>query len=250
MSTGHARACPGSSTLLEKQNIKMTSFIIGDAVRRHHPGVAAEIVRRGHEAGAQGRSWQRQYHLPRPQKKVWIADSVQAIEQATGARPVGYNKYWIRPGMNTLEILVEIGFSYHIDDPSADEPFLQMINCQPFAAVPYSVRLNDIASFDFPGFNPVSYEQQMIDEFDQLLTAIRRRRATPPDDGHRPCTSASAATPPGFASWTGYSTGGASTRMWWARKDQIAQWALDHRDASAWVDRDPAPAGGLPGRSA
>jgi hypothetical protein len=29
--------------------------------------------------------------------------------------------------------------------------------------------------------------------------------------------------------------------VWWARKDQIAQWVLDHPDTAAWVDRDPAP---------
>jgi peptidoglycan/xylan/chitin deacetylase (PgdA/CDA1 family) len=38
--------------------------------------------------------------------------------------------------------------------------------------------------------------------------------------------------------------------VWWARKDEIAQWVLDHSDAAAWVDRDPAPVSGLPGRSA
>ncbi len=97
--------------LLDKHQIKMTSFMIGDAVRRH-PQVAAEIVRRGHEAGAHGRRWQRQYHLPRPQETDWIADSVQAIEQATGTRPAGYNHDWIRPGVNTLEILAELGFTY------------------------------------------------------------------------------------------------------------------------------------------
>ena len=69
--------------LLDAHGIKMTSFMIGDAVRRH-PEVAAEIVRRGHEAGAHGRSWQRQYELPRPQEKEWIADSVAAIEEAPG----------------------------------------------------------------------------------------------------------------------------------------------------------------------
>jgi len=78
---------------------------------------------------------------------------VHAIEQATGTRPSGYNNYWIRPGVNTLEILQELGFIYHIDDLSADEPFLQQINGLPFATVPHSVHLNDIASFDFPGFN-------------------------------------------------------------------------------------------------
>jgi peptidoglycan/xylan/chitin deacetylase (PgdA/CDA1 family) len=72
--------------LLDKHDVKMSSFMIGDAVRRH-PKVAAEIVRRGHEAGAHGRSWQRQYHLPRPQEAEWIADSVRAVEQATGHPP-------------------------------------------------------------------------------------------------------------------------------------------------------------------
>jgi peptidoglycan/xylan/chitin deacetylase (PgdA/CDA1 family) len=37
--------------------------------------------------------------------------------------------------------------------------------------------------------------------------------------------------------------------VWWARKDQIAQWVLDHPDTAAWVDRDPAPVSGLPARS-
>jgi peptidoglycan/xylan/chitin deacetylase (PgdA/CDA1 family) len=104
----------------------MTSFVIGGAVRRH-PDVAAEIVRRGHEAGAHGRSRQRPYHLPRPQETAWIADSVQAIEDASDSRPLGYNSYWIRPDVNTLQILQELGFTYHIDGLSADEPFLQVI---------------------------------------------------------------------------------------------------------------------------
>jgi hypothetical protein len=102
---GAREGVPRILDLLDKHDVKMSSFMIGDAVRRH-PKVAAEIVRRGREAGAHGRSWQRQYHLPRPQEAEWIADSVRAIEQATGTRPTGYNNYWIRPGVNTLEILL------------------------------------------------------------------------------------------------------------------------------------------------
>ena len=232
--------------LLDKHAIKMTSFMIGDAVRRH-PDVAAEIVRRGHEAGAHGRSWQRQYQLPRPQETEWIADSVHAIEQATGTRPSGYNNYCIRPGVNTLEILHELGFIYHIDDMSADEPFLQQINGQPFATVPYSVHLNDIASFDFPGFNPAGYEQQMIDEFDQLYAEAATRRRMMVIGLHERLS--------GHASRVRV-LDCILTRLrdhddvWWARKDQIAQWVLDHPGTAAWVDRDPAPLSGLAGRSA
>ena len=62
---GVVEGVPRILDLLDRHDIKMTSFMIGDAVRRH-PHVAAEIVQRGHEAGAHGRSWQRQYQLPRP----------------------------------------------------------------------------------------------------------------------------------------------------------------------------------------
>jgi hypothetical protein len=42
--------------------------------------------------------------------------------------------------------------------------------------VPYSVHLNDIASFDFPGFSPADYEQQLVDEFNQLYQEGANRR--------------------------------------------------------------------------
>lgn len=243
---GAREGVPRILDLLDTHGIKMTSFMIGDAVRRH-PDAAAEIVRRGHEAGAHGRSWERQYQLPRPQEKEWIADSAEAIEQVTGTRATGYNNYWIRPGVNTLEILSELAFSYHIDDLSADEPFLQSINGRAFATVPYTVHLNDIASFGFPGFNPAAYEQQLIDEFDQLHAegATRRRMMViglhERISGH---ASRVRVLDRVFARLREHDD------VWWARKDQIAQWVLDHADTAAWVERDPAPISGLPGRSA
>jgi hypothetical protein len=38
--------------------------------------------------------------------------------------------------------------------------------------------------------------------------------------------------------------------VWWTRQGRIAQWVLDHPGTAAWVDREPAPVSGLPGRSA
>jgi hypothetical protein len=35
--------------------------------------------------------------------------------------------------------------------------------------------------------------------------------------------------------------------VWWARKDEIAQWTLDHPDTAAWVNRAPAPSPASPG---
>ena len=38
--------------------------------------------------------------------------------------------------------------------------------------------------------------------------------------------------------------------VWWARRDEIARWTLDNPATALWVDRNPAPISGLPGRSA
>jgi peptidoglycan/xylan/chitin deacetylase (PgdA/CDA1 family) len=242
---GVREGVPRILDLMDKHDIKMTSFMVGKAVRRH-PETAAEIVRRGHEAGGHGWSWERQYHLSRDDEFAWIADGARAIEEVTGTRPTGYNNYWIRPGVNTLELLQEQGFTYHIDDLSADEPFLQMVNGQPFATVPYSVHLNDIASFDFPGFSPADYEQQLIDEFDQLYAEGETRRRMMVIGLHERLS--------GHASRVRV-LDRVLTRLrehddvWWARKDQIARWTLDYPNTAAWVDRAPAAVSGLPGRS-
>jgi peptidoglycan/xylan/chitin deacetylase (PgdA/CDA1 family) len=150
---GAREGVPRILDLLDKHGIRMSSFMIGDAVRRH-PDIAAEIVKRGHEAGAHGRRWERQYQLDRDDEKAWIADSVQAIEDVTGFSPVGYNNYWIRPGINTLELLEELGFTYHIDDLSADTPFLQQINGQPFATCPTRCTSTTSPVSTFPGSRP------------------------------------------------------------------------------------------------
>jgi peptidoglycan/xylan/chitin deacetylase (PgdA/CDA1 family) len=171
---------------------------------------------------------------------------VRAIEAATGFRPVGYNNYWIRAGVNTLEILQELGFTYHIDDLSADEPFLQSINGQPFVTVPYSVHLNDIASFDFPGFSPADYEQQLVDEFEQLYDEGAHRRRMMVIGLHERIS--------GHASRV-RALDRVLARLrerqdvWWARKDEIAAWTMQQADTAAWVNREPAPISGLPSRS-
>jgi Polysaccharide deacetylase len=58
--------------LFDKHQVKVTSFMIGEAVDKA-PGLAAEIVRRGHEAAAHGRRWEYQYLLDPDQERQWIA---------------------------------------------------------------------------------------------------------------------------------------------------------------------------------
>lgn len=242
---GVREGIPRMLDLFDKHDIKVTSFMIGQAVDRH-PELAAEIVRRGHEAAAHGRRWTSQYLLDPDAERAWIADGVTSIERATGTRPRGYNNYWMRGSVHTLELLQQLGFTYHIDDLSADEPFIQQIGGAPFVTVPYTVHMNDIASFDFGGFSPADYEQQLRDEFDQLYDegAARRRMMSISLHDRISGHASRVRVLDRFLSWAHQ-----RPEVWWARRDQIADWALATPDITPQIDRPAAENSGLPGNS-
>ena len=242
---GIREGIPRMLDLFDKHAIKVTSFMIGAAVDRH-PELAAEIVHRGHEAAAHGRLWANQYLLEPDAERQWILASVDAIERATGERPRGYNSYWMRGSVHTLEILQQLGFTYHIDDLSADEPFIQQLAGGPFVTVPYTVHMNDLASFDLTRFAPYEFEQQLHDEFDQLYEEGAGRRRMMSLSLHDR-VSGHASRVRALDRFLG------SVRqardVWWARRDEIADWALATPWATPCIAREPAEDGGLAGRS-
>lgn len=152
---------------MDKHQVKLSSFMIGRAVDKA-PDLAREIVRRGHEAAAHGRTWENSYALAPEAERRFIADGVESILKATGQTPVGWNAYWIRNSPHTLDFLQGLGFVYHIDEPSRDEPFIVKLRGGDFVTVPYTFHMNDIVSYPFEGWNGAAYEQALQDKFDQL----------------------------------------------------------------------------------
>ncbi len=242
---GVVEGIPRMLDLFDRHGIRVTSFMIGAAVAKH-PEVAREIVRRGHEAAAHGREWSSQYHLTALEERLWIADSVEAIERVTGQRPLGYNAYWIRDSAHTLELLQDLGFIYHIDDLSRDAPFTQMINGQCFVTVPYTVHMNDIASYNFSGYDPIGYEQALKDEFDQLYAEGGTRRRMMNISLHDRI-SGHANRVRVLDRFFAYAND--HPKVWFARKDEIARWALATPRITPRVKRAPVSVSGLPSTS-
>lgn len=172
---GYKEGIPRMLDLWDEFGIKVTSHMVGDAVLRN-PALAKEIVERGHEAAAHGMSWSSQYDLPYQEEKKFVKDGVEAIKKVTGATAVGYNANWLRRGENTLKILQELGFVYHIDDLSRDEPFIIDVNGKDFAVVPYTLRCNDIQLVEGRYFSTADFQQQLKDEFDQLYSESEKKR--------------------------------------------------------------------------
>jgi peptidoglycan/xylan/chitin deacetylase (PgdA/CDA1 family) len=232
--------------LFDKHRVKMSSFMIGRAVEKA-PELAREIVRRGHEAAAHGRTWENSYQLDADSERRFIADSVASIEKATGVKPVGWNAYWMRNSPRTLDILQSLGFLYHIDEPSRDEPFIVPLKGGDFVTVPYTFHLNDIVSFPFVGWNPAAYEQALRDEFDQLYEeGIHRRRMMVISLHDR--ISGHAARVRVLDRFLAYAQ--SKPGVWFARKDEIAHWALNHRAVTPVVQRGAPEISGLPGSAA
>lgn len=172
--------CEGIPRLLDemdKRKIKLTSHMIGAAVERN-PKLAKEVVDRGHEAAGHGARWDTQYNLSRVDEYQFLKDGTEAVQRITGARPIGYNGPGLRGTVNTLELLVELGYTYHIDDVSRDEPFIvELKNGKSIIVVPYAVYLNDIRAYESRNFSTEAFKGDLKNSFDWLYEeALHRKR--------------------------------------------------------------------------
>jgi len=172
---GFKEGLPRLLDMFDRRNVKVTSHMVGAAVDLH-PALAKEIVQRGHEASGHGQTWAAQYSMTPEQERESYKQSVASIERATGTRPLGFNAFWLRGTPQTLEILQELGFLYHIDDVSRDEPFLINVRGKPFAVVPYTLHMNDIVDYESRYFSTQEYAGDLKAEFDMLYAESSRRR--------------------------------------------------------------------------
>ncbi|MCT4672366.1 MAG: polysaccharide deacetylase family protein [Prolixibacteraceae bacterium] len=162
--------------LWDRYNIKVTSHVVGEAAKKY-PDVAKAIADRGHEVAAHGIAWSDQWNLSYKEETKFVKDGVDLVERITGQRAVGYNANWLRRSVNTLKVLQDLDFLYHIDDVSHDEPFVTMVRNKKFVVIPYTLRNNDIVNIAGKNWSPDQFLAQLKAEFDQLYKegATRRR---------------------------------------------------------------------------
>lgn len=219
---GYREGIPRMLDLWDRHGVKVTSHMIGEAVHRR-PDLAREIVARGHEAAGHGPRWSAQYALPRDEERRFLIAAREMVETATGARPVGYNCNWLRRGPNTLPLLQELGYLYHIDDVSRDEPFIEQVNGQDFVVVPYTLRNNDILLIEGRNYSPGQFLEQIKLDFDQLYDEAATRRRMMSISAHDRISG----TPQMVRAWDAFLRYAQShPGVAFMRKDDIARHAL------------------------
>ncbi len=220
---GYLEGIPRLLNLFDQYDVKVTSFMVGQAVDRN-PEVARQIAQSGHECAAHGQRWVPQYAMSPDEERAFIRASVDSVQRATGQRPIGWNCNALRRSTRTLELLQEEGFLYHIDDVSRDEPFVQSVNDRPFVTLPYTLHLNDLVCYELQGFSTQAFQQMLKDEFDVLYEEGRAR----PRMMVIACHDRVAGRPARVKALAGFLEYALSNSgVWFARKDEIARWTLD-----------------------
>ena len=225
---GMNEGIPRLLDLWDKHGIKVTSHMVGRAVELN-PELAKEVVARGHEASGHGQTWTPQYSMTPDEERASYIESADIIERVTGTRPVGFNAFWMRHSPNTLKILQELGFTYHVDDLSRDEPSFTPVNGKPFAVVPYTFRNNDIVRYTgSTAMTGAAYAQDLKDEFDVLYEEGKTRRRMMSISAHDRLAGSPARVKAldTFITYARQHPG-----VVFMRKDEIARWIIERGDA-------------------
>jgi peptidoglycan/xylan/chitin deacetylase (PgdA/CDA1 family) len=164
--------------------------------------------------------------MDRETERAFIKDAADMIEKATGQRPVGWNCRGQLRSVNTLSLAQELGYIYHIDDISRDEPFVIPVNDKPFAVVPYTAHINDIGYFNNRGMASV-FAQDLRLEFDALYAEAERKRRLMVVTLHDAVARANRVRV--FEDFIAYAQ--RHRGVWFARCDALAKWALESPDS-------------------
>ena len=200
----------------------MSSFLAAKGLE-HAPKLAREIAARGHECAAHGITHTQQFHLSREDERKFILDGVELAEKLTGQHPVGYNTQGVWRSANTLSLLQELGFLYHIDDFGRDEPYIVPVNGKPFVVMPYTRYLNDLIHYVLQQGDLAGYERSLNEEFEALYAEAETRRRMMVISLHdKLARPARVRILEAFIARVQARPG-----VWFARKDELARFVLD-----------------------
>lgn len=163
---GIRAGAPRILSLLERYRIRATFTAAALSLERA-PELARAIVAGGHEVCAHGYRWIHQFSMGEDEERDFVRKAVASIEKTTGQRPYGWlSRYLFTP--NTRRLLIEQGFTYHMDDFSDDLPFWDVIEGKAIVILPYALDTNDMKFWTAPSLTPAQWLQYAVDTFEVL----------------------------------------------------------------------------------
>ena len=143
------------------------SWTVAAMSLENHPEIAAAIRDLGHEPVSHGWRWVHQFKMDEDAERDFIRKAVASIERTVGVRPYGWLSRYFHTD-NTRRLLIEEGFTYHMDDYSGDIPFWDRhtLPGRPIAIIPYQLDSNDMKMWTDPAYTPADWADYAIHCFD------------------------------------------------------------------------------------
>lgn len=210
--------------ILAEAEVPATVFACGQALERN-PQVAAALARSGHEICSHGYRWRGLVGMDAAEQLAEIRRSVRAIEATTGTAPVGW---YCRDGITegTRDLLAAEGFLYDSNSYADDLPYFVATSGGRHLVVPYASDTNDARFWGEAGFaTAADFSTVLLDSLDLLL----EEGETVPKMmsvglhmriGGRPAIA--------IALQRFLEAALARDGVWFATREQIARWWIEH----------------------
>ena len=171
---GWKEGIPRLLEIFQRRRVRVTSHMSPEAVEMN-PQVAKEITQRGHEAAVYAMDCVA-LSTTAQQHRAYPEFAIRTISRVTGSRPVGFYGSSCGLPSNMLGVLQELGFLYHEDDLSRDEPFLISVRNQPFVVIPHALALNDRVAYGEWHQSTDQYACELKNAFEILYAEAETRR--------------------------------------------------------------------------
>jgi peptidoglycan/xylan/chitin deacetylase (PgdA/CDA1 family) len=213
---------------LDRYGLRANMSVSAQAAEQH-PNVIAAVIKAGHEINGHG--WVNDVHPhDNEEEEADIRRCTAVLTQVAGMPPVG----WTGPGsagsQHTLSILKELGYLWNGDDASDDLPFLRATDQGPMVIMPRTnIPQNDLAMWLGPRNPPSIIWEGFKNTFDQLYSegeagAPKWMEVTLHCHiGGRPTLQ------PVIRQCFEYAK--QHDGVWFARRRDVAAWALEHEQA-------------------
>jgi allantoinase len=140
------------------------SVALGAAAAKRYPELVDELVRRDTCFMAHGTCATRRISnlMSEAEERAFLADSREAVREATGATPVGWCGQDFNESERTPSLLADAGFTYTTDWASDDRPFLLGTN---LVALPPQPEWNDLEAMWLRRVPPHTWVENVAEAF-------------------------------------------------------------------------------------
>jgi peptidoglycan/xylan/chitin deacetylase (PgdA/CDA1 family) len=170
-------AVPRIVDAFRRFNLRQTFFIPGWCVE-NYPRAIELIQQNGHEIAHHGYLHERPNWLSKDQEHDCVRRASNSILKHTGIRPKGFRAPSYAFSKNTLDILIEEGFSYDASLMGHDIPYLISNGSTALVELPSDMSLDDWTQYvcikDFGNLLPIASPQRAIEVFRAEFDAMWR----------------------------------------------------------------------------